>query len=78
MLYPAPAAFAWSPLGKICVTENKYPASKKSIGGDPQAIRKYFDSHKQEASFNALRNDQDEGVEVSQQHSTTFEWKVDE
>ena len=79
MLYPAPAAVAWSPLGRLCITENKYPVSKKSFIGEPQVIRRYLDSHRIEASFNALRKD--EGVEVSRDSSSRqsgFEWQVDE
>ena len=34
------AAVAWSPLGRLCITENKYPVSKKSFIGEPQVIRK--------------------------------------
>lgn len=52
MLYPAPATFAWNPLGSICITENKYPIHKKTFYGEPNTLRKYFESARHEAGFN--------------------------
>jgi len=57
MLYPAPAAFSWNPLGSICITENKYPASKKSFIGEANAIRKYFEVSRNESSYSVLREE---------------------
>jgi len=58
MIYPAPVAFAWSPLGALCITENSYPASKKSFIGEPTAIKKYLNCHKNESRSVNLSNDQ--------------------
>ena len=33
ILYPAPAVFAWNPLGGLCITENQYPRMKKTLIG---------------------------------------------
>jgi hypothetical protein len=52
MLYPAPATFAWNPLGGICITENKYPLHKKTFYGEPNTLRKYFESARHDIGFN--------------------------
>lgn len=57
MLYPAPAAFAWNPLGSICITENKYPIHKKTFQGGPNILKRYFENNRQDLNLNLYEED---------------------
>lgn len=75
MLYPSPASFAWNPLGTICITENKYPLHRKTFIGEPNSLRKYFESSRHDAAFNLREEDSldlGEGI-----HEAIYDWRVE-
>jgi hypothetical protein len=77
MLYPAPTTFAWNPLGSICITENKYPVHKKTFYGEPNTLRKYFETSRHEAGFN-LREDSNLEINAESNYEAIYDWKIEE
>lgn len=79
ILYPAPAACCWNPLGGICITENRYPSNRRPFIGDSAALNRSLDSTKIN-SYSNIKEESEMSLEKSQdlKAESIFDWDVRE